>query len=177
MSRLFVPPISTTMNSKNNNNDNNSNIVILYQEDRNILLSQWQTCVEMANAVSERRDSVNNLFVTLNSGIITAISFIWEEKTLPLILAGILSCVVWFLYIITLKRLNAAKFRVINNIEKLLPIAAFDDEWQDLKENKNKSIFNKYIECTQLEIWLPILFSIIYIGLLAFFFNILQVNT
>ena len=28
------------------------------------LLTQWQTCVEMANAVSQRRDAMNNLFGT-----------------------------------------------------------------------------------------------------------------
>lgn len=33
------------------------------------LLTQWQTCVEMANAVSQRRDAMNNLFVTLNLAI------------------------------------------------------------------------------------------------------------
>ena len=34
-------------------------------ENQEALLAQWQTCVEMANAVSERRDTMNNLFVTL----------------------------------------------------------------------------------------------------------------
>lgn len=27
------------------------------------LLTQWQTCVEMANAVSQRRDAMNNLLL------------------------------------------------------------------------------------------------------------------
>lgn len=34
------------------------------EEQQETLLAQWQTCVEMANAVSERRDNMNNLFVT-----------------------------------------------------------------------------------------------------------------
>ena len=33
------------------------------EEQQETLLAQWQTCVEMANAVSERRDNMNNLFV------------------------------------------------------------------------------------------------------------------
>lgn len=165
------------MKIDNNNNDNNSNIVILCQENRDILLSQWQTCVEMANAISERRDSVNNLFVSLNSGIIAAISFIWEAKTLALISAGILSCIVWCLYIRNLRKLNEAKFHVIGKIEKYLPIAAFDIEWKYLKDNKNRSPFKKYLEGTILETCLPILFSVIYIGLLLFFFiQTLSVN-
>lgn len=40
------------------------------------LLAQWQTCVEMANSVSERRDTMNNLFVTLNIAIIAATTFV-----------------------------------------------------------------------------------------------------
>lgn len=37
------------------------------QEDKDQdVLAIWQTCVEMANGVSQRRDTMNNLFVTLN---------------------------------------------------------------------------------------------------------------
>lgn len=39
-----------------------------------IVLAQWQTCVEMANSVSQRRDTMNNIFVTLNLAIVAAIS-------------------------------------------------------------------------------------------------------
>ena len=38
-----------------------------------VVLAQWQTCVEMANSISQRRDAMNNLFVTLNLAIIAAI--------------------------------------------------------------------------------------------------------
>lgn len=54
------------------------------------LLTQWQTCVEMANAVSQRRDAMNNLFVTLNLAIVAAASFIWDAKTIMLLVSGIL---------------------------------------------------------------------------------------
>ena len=68
-------------------------------ENQEALLAQWQTCVEMANAVSERRDTMNNLFVTLNLAIIAAISFMWDTKTLALLIAGIIVCAVWILFI------------------------------------------------------------------------------
>lgn len=38
-----------------------------------VILAQWQTCVEMANSVSQRRDTMNNIFVTLNLAEINAI--------------------------------------------------------------------------------------------------------
>ena len=45
------------------------------KDDTEILLSEWQTCVEMANSISQRRDSMNNLFITLNLAITTAVSY------------------------------------------------------------------------------------------------------
>ena len=49
----------------------------------------WQTCVEMADSISHRRDTMNNLFVTLNIAIVAAISWMWDIKTAFLCLAGL----------------------------------------------------------------------------------------
>ena len=131
-------------------------------EKEEILLAQWQTCVEMANAISERRDTMNNLFVTLNLAIVTAISFMWDTKTIFLLIAGIIVCIVWILFIQNFREMNRAKFEVINKIEVRLPIKAFDDEWKSLKKSK------KYIEGTKLEKVLPFAFGILYIGIFIF---------
>lgn len=82
------------------------------------LLTQWQTCVEMANAVSQRRDAMNNLFVTLNLAIVAAASFIWDAKTIMLLVSGIIVCVVWIFFIRNFRELNRAKFEVINKLER-----------------------------------------------------------
>ena len=58
-------------------------------ENKEILLAQWQTCVEMANATSQRRDSMNNIFVTLNLAIIAAVTFVWDIKSLFVLAAGV----------------------------------------------------------------------------------------
>lgn len=131
-------------------------------ENQEALLAQWQTCVEMANAVSERRDTMNNLFVTLNLAIIAAISFMWDTKTLALLIAGIIVCAVWILFIRNFRELNKAKFDVINKIEFLLPVSVFDDEWMLLKKSK------KYIEGTKLEKSFPIAFCCLYVAILIF---------
>lgn len=123
------------------------------------LLAQWQTCVEMANAVSERRDTMNNLFVTLNLAIIAAISYMWDIKTVGLLIAGIVVCIVWMLFIRNFRELNRAKFEVINAIEQQLPVKAFCNEWQYLKKAQ------KYIEGTKLEKSLPISFVVLYSGI------------
>lgn len=126
-------------------------------EEINILLSQWQTCVEMSNAVSERRDNMNNLFVTLNLAVIAALSFVGDVKTMFLLIAGMAVCVVWLLLIRNFKELNKAKFNVINTIEEQLPCQAFKDEWEYLTQNE------KYIEGTNLEKTLPIAFLFLYL--------------
>lgn len=126
-------------------------------EDRELLLAQWQTCVEMANATSQRRDSMNNIFVTLNLAIIAAVSFVWDIKSLFLLVAGVVVCVIWLKFIRNFKLLNTAKFEVINMIERQLPVAPFNDEWKKLKQT------NKYSDGTKLERILPWTFIVLYI--------------
>lgn len=127
------------------------------QEDKKQdVLAIWQTCVEMANGVSQRRDTMNNLFVTLNIAVIAAVSWMWDVKTVFLCVAGLVICVVWLLYINNFKRLNTAKFRVIYDLEERLGVTPFKDEWDILKKTK------RYLEGTKLERILPIAFAVGY---------------
>ena len=103
-------------------------------ENIELILAQWQTCVEMANTVSQRRDAMNNIFITLNLAIITAVSVTWELKSLLVLTAGIVTCVLWHFFIRNYKELNTEKFRVINTLEGKLPVKPFHDEWNRLKE-------------------------------------------
>ena len=84
-------------------------------EDKELLLNQWQTCVDMANSVSQRRDNMNNIFITLNLAIMTAVSITWDIKSLFILIAGITICILWMLNIRNYKLLNTAKFNVINS--------------------------------------------------------------
>ena len=45
-----------------------------HKNNLEIILAQWQTCVEMANSVSQRRDTTNNVFITINLAIVAAFS-------------------------------------------------------------------------------------------------------
>ncbi|MEF2919645.1 MAG: hypothetical protein U0O22_04155 [Acutalibacteraceae bacterium] len=126
-----------------------------------IILAQWQTCVEMANSVSQRRDTMNNIFVTLNLAIIAAVSITWDLKSLFILAAGIVVCTIWILFIRNYKLLNTEKFNVINDIEKKLPVKPFNDEWKKLKSNK------KYRDSTKLENTLPIMFIVLYVIAIA----------
>lgn len=126
------------------------------EESHSQLLQQWQTCVEMANSVSQRRDNMNNLFVSLNLAITAAVSFTWDMKSLFILTAGIVLCFLWLRFIRTYRLLNRAKFDVIDEIEKQLPSQPFYREWTLLKANKN------YKNATVLERVLPITFIVLY---------------
>ena len=69
------------------------------EDKTEIILAQWQTCVEMANSVSQRRDAMNNIFITLNLAIIAAVSITWNIKSLFILVAGIVVCAIWLLFI------------------------------------------------------------------------------
>lgn len=127
-------------------------------EEKEQIIQIWQTCVEMANGVSQRRDAMNNLFVTLNIAIIAAISWMWDIKTAFLCAAGLVICVAWLLYINNFKRLNTAKFQVICKLEQQLDASPFKDEWDILEKTKH------YLEGTKLERILPIAFALGYIA-------------
>lgn len=132
------------------------------EDNQKIILSQWQTCVEMANSVSVRRDTCNNLFASLNLAIVAAISYIWNIKTIVLLIAGAAICIVWLLFIRNFRELNRAKFQVINEMETKLPIRPFCDEWEILENNK------KYKEGTVREKILPWAFIVLYCAILVF---------
>ena len=39
------------------------------------VLEQWKTCAELANAITEKRNSANMTFITLNTAILAVNSF------------------------------------------------------------------------------------------------------
>ena len=132
------------------------------EEKVEIVLTQWQVCVEMANSVSQRRDSMNNTFVTLNLAIVAAVSITWNIKSLLILVAGIVICVIWLFFIGNYKLLNKEKFNVINTIETELPVRPFNDEWDNLKHN------GRYKDNTKLERALPVTFVILYVIAIIF---------
>lgn len=125
-------------------------------KDKMMLLEQWRTCVEMANQISSRRDTMNNLFITINLTLITAISFIWEFKSAIIACSGVLLCILWYYLIGYYRSINQSKYQVILLMEKDLPAQPFDDEWKFFKEKGEK-------EGTDLEKYLPIVFIVIYV--------------
>ena len=129
------------------------------------LLEQWKTCVESADRISQRRDAANGLFTTLGIGVLTASTAIGGCKAILLLIVGIGICVAWFIYISSFRRLNDAKFGVIDSMESQMQSRPFTDEWKRLNGSK------KYNKQTTIEKVLPILFGVAFCSMIVLVLN------
>lgn len=134
------------------------------------LLEQYKLYVEMADKVSERRQSANNYLLTVNSilvslfGILSGFGSSVEQRIwwvfLPV--AGLLVSITWATLIRSYRQLNSGKFKVIHKIESQLPAALYDSEWKILGEGRGK----QYLPFTHVEQFVPWIFAVLYILLI-----------
>ncbi len=163
----------TTLNIQNRNQVYSANSEL----SQNHLLEQYKLYIEMADRVSARRSSTNILFLTLNSMILTAFSFLFEKA--PMVIPQWLICLpiggvvmfnlVWCMLILSYKRLNTAKYSIIVQIEQNLPINPYDKEWKWLDPGNN---IKKHLPFTVLEKYIPIGFILMYITLAYYLLTI-----
>ena len=124
------------------------------------LLDQYRLYVESAEKVSEWRNGTNNYFITVNSALVALYGLLGTLATpsrgwsLGLPVAGIAACVAWWLLVASYRHLNTAKFKIIHELEKQLPVALFDHEWKLLKEGKSWA----YRPVSHIEAWIPFAF-------------------
>ena len=125
------------------------------------ILELYKLHVEMADRVSQRRAVANNWFITINASIFSLGSYIGIKENLCEVVAllcflGLYLALIWRALIGSYKKLNSAKFKVINAIEKKhLPIKPYSDEYKHYKEDKRKDF-------TTVEKWIPTALIIIY---------------
>ena len=98
------------------------------------ILEIYKMLVEMADRVSQRRQSANSFYLTVNTAIIGGAAYLSQSElghvgTLAVSVAGIAICFLWVRAVASYKSLNAAKFQVITSLEKRLPVSPFGDEW------------------------------------------------
>lgn len=100
---------------------------------------------------------MNNIFITLNLALVATLQYDFVKKSLPIMIVGILFCLIWCLLIHNYKYLNSKKFEVINEMENKLPINPFSEEWKKLKSSK------WYIDTSRYEYLLPTIFILSHI--------------
>lgn len=131
-------------------------------------LEQYRIYLHIFNSTHDRSSKSNDFFLGLNAAIIAALGFL-ETKGIvyhnsiifmfaPFI--GIAICYCWYQIINSYRKLNKAKFKVIEGIEKGLPITLFATEWEILGNGKDKK---KYYPLSKIEEKIPIIFIVLYI--------------
>lgn len=133
-----------------------------------IVLEQYKLFVEMADRISSRRQAANSFFLTINTFLITVIGYsgiksaniLSDCLSFVISIAGMILCYTWFRIIRSYKDLNTAKFNVIHEIEKLLPISPYDAEWEAVDRGKNPKL---YLPFTHVETKIPWIFFVLYV--------------
>jgi len=133
-------------------------------EDKEIFFEQYKLFVKTAEKVSDRRQSSNKYFLTLNSfllgltGYLSSIAVqLWH---IVIVFTAILICLLWLLILKSFRGLNSGKFKIIHKLEEKLPTKLFKDEWDYLKHGKNSAV---YLKLSVIEQGVPIVFMLLYI--------------
>ena len=130
--------------------NNNNNMA----DNRHTILELYKLHVEMADRVSHRRGIANNLFIVIHTSIILVSGLTikyFEQFKIPLLIImalGTALALIWKELILSYKKLNNAKFKVINKIEEdHFPIQPYVDEYDYYTKDKRKdfSIIEKRI--------------------------------
>ena len=131
-------------------------------------LEQYRIYLHIFNSTHDRLSKSNDFFLGLNTAIIAALGFIetkgiaYHNSTVFMFapFVGMAICYCWYQIISSYRQLNRAKFKVIHEIERKLPIALFETEWEVLGKGKDKS---KYYPLSMIERKIPIIFIILYV--------------
>ena len=138
-------------------------------DKQEIFLEQYKLFVKTADDITMRRLQTNKFYLTILLGLFTIASFfnkngvteVLNEQIILILVSviGMALSVIWYVNIESFKLLNSAKFKVIHEMEKDLPCACFDKEWQyRVGEDESKA----YPILTNIEKFLPIMMGIVF---------------
>lgn len=141
--------------------------------DSNILLEQYKIFLQTSEDLISRRQNVNSFYISINSALVTAFSFVLALDMPPvykllislvLVLVGVILSVSWIRILVSYGDLNSSKMKIISCIEKQLPASLYDAEWAALSDKLNK---RKYVSFTNSEKNIPVLFIFVYVCILV----------
>jgi hypothetical protein len=144
------------------------------------LFEQYKIYLASADTNSSRRQTANSFFVTLNTVLVSLISYLnmGDSGTSPffgtIAIAGICICYMWFRLVRSYRDLNSAKFKVIHEIEKSLPISPYDAEWEAVGRGQDSKL---YLPFTNVEMYVPIVFIMLHLFVLISSFVSIKVLT
>lgn len=127
------------------------------------LFEQYKLYVEMADRISARRQTANSYFLTVNTALLGFIGYVTTKDTGDYLwllgVVGIALCYLWYRLIRSYRDLNTAKFNVIHEIEKRLPLSPYDAEWEAMGRGDDSQ---RYKPFTHIETGVPWVFVVLH---------------
>lgn len=109
------------------------------------LLDQYKLYVEMADRISQRRTTANSYFLSVNSALLAFVGYLTSKDSTDylwvLAVAGCTLTILWYSVITSYRNLNTAKWNVVHEIEKRLPISPYDAEWEAVERGRNSKLY------------------------------------
>lgn len=137
------------------------------------VLEQYRLYVQMTDKISERRQSANTYLLTVNTVLAAILGLVNAVPGSPFNfvflsvggIAGMALSLTWYRLIASYRQLNSGKFKVVHAMERLLPMRPYDAEWTALGRGENPKLYRPF---TTVETWVPVLFFLLYMALVAF---------
>lgn len=133
-------------------------------EDNNLLVEQYKILLSTSESLIERRQKLTTTYLSIFSVMLPVLSAMLTFEQAFLQLGAffvscicIILCFSWRGTIISYGKSNRAKFAILEEMEKQLPVAMFASEWLVLKR-----ITTKYKSFTNRETTIPVIFIAIY---------------
>jgi hypothetical protein len=129
-------------------------------------LEIYKLAVEMADRVSARRAVASSFFLTVISTLLTLVGAL-ENDDWALALPGLILALAWWALLTSYRRLNRAKYEVIQKLELELPAAPYTDEWDILKSGRGPvKVTERYFELGLIEQVVPLVFAAVFVAVL-----------
>ena len=137
-------------------------------------LEIYKLHAELADRVSQRRESANRLYVSLLLGLVVFLVALLRFGTggisigVVLGVAGVLGMLLsvsWYVVIRSYRQLNTGKFDALHELEQNLGYRFFQREWELLGEGKQLS---RYWKLTNVEVGLPCIFFGLFLVVLLY---------
>lgn len=127
-------------------------------------LEIYKLLVEMADRVSQRRQSANSFYLSVNTLLVGGSAFLGTlgpgaRNIVVISIAGIAICILWIMNILSYKTLNGAKFKVITAVEGRLVEQPYQEEWAHLDP---KGSGERHRPFHQVEAAVPYVFMAVY---------------
>ena len=128
------------------------------------LLEQYKLYVQSVDNVSARRIASGRYLLTINAALIAFYGFQSANSgqiflMILVAIAGIVVSLLSYNIIKSHSDLNAIKFKVIDELERQLPAAPYDYEWQLADEGQGRA----YRSVSKIEIRIPIVLLILHV--------------